>query len=472
MERAAARPLLLATQTAFDRRLSTINQPTNQLALASSDVLSWFGLFGYGLPRGVNTADFVLDIALGEAPAGEGEGASLQMMLYRRCDAQRLRLSWRCRRSQRSDLASRPPLPSPPHTQPCTQPAGAASPPQGRAAITHAYTAFEAWLAAHPEGFDLAPCGGDEAACAGLMAAAAETVRASAGVGGDEGAHGKGSPAASDASGGHGVNGGRGGGTVGTVRAAVTAAANGPPRKREALQLEAPASDAAGDPVDEYGAAAPGTGGRLMALPPSFPAAYARASAEPSREGVKTLRRRKAPAPAKASREGASYAAQVRVLTSRAIRVRRFESLTGQNLFQLLAVAIITGLLWFRRGVQPSLAAASDIVGLLFFELLFPSFRSLFASLFTFPNEYRMLTKERPSGMYRLSAYYAGRTLADLPIEVIFPSLFVLVVYVLSGKFTNRHPLMLCGCSAALLCTRSAAPPLFDAPCAPRCSHL
>jgi len=116
-------------------------------------------------------------------------------------------------------------------------------------------------------------------------------------------------------------------------------------------------------------------------------------------------------------------------------------------------------LLWFRRGVQPSLAAASDVVGLLFFELLFPSFRSLFASLFTFPNEYRMLTKERPSGMYRLSAYYAGRTLADLPIEVIFPSLFVLVVYVLSGEKLERPPLcwrLRCCCCATALRRRCA----------------
>lgn len=38
-------------------------------------------------------------------------------------------------------------------------------------------------------------------------------------------------------------------------------------------------------------------------------------------------------------------------------------------------------------------------MGLLFFELLFPAFRSLFSALFTFPNEFRMLSKERPSGM-------------------------------------------------------------------------
>jgi hypothetical protein len=72
-------------------------------------------------------------------------------------------------------------------------------------------------------------------------------------------------------------------------------------------------------------------------------------------------------------------------------------------------VAIVTGLLWWQRGRKGNLAAANDILGLLFFEMLFPSFRSLFSSLFTFPNEYRMLLKERPSGMYKLSAYYFSR---------------------------------------------------------------
>jgi hypothetical protein len=67
----------------------------------------------------------------------------------------------------------------------------------------------------------------------------------------------------------------------------------------------------------------------------------------------------------------------------------RFESLTGQNLLQLLGVAIITGLLWWQRGQQLTLAAGSDVIGLLFFELLFPSFKALFAALFTFPNEFR-----------------------------------------------------------------------------------
>lgn len=66
---------------------------------------------------------------------------------------------------------------------------------------------------------------------------------------------------------------------------------------------------------------------------------------------------------------------QVSLLASRAIKVRRFESLGGQALIQMAAVALITGLLWWQRGRRSSVSAGSDILGLLFFELLFPSFR-------------------------------------------------------------------------------------------------
>lgn len=39
--------------------------------------------------------------------------------------------------------------------------------------------------------------------------------------------------------------------------------------------------------------------------------------------------------------------------------------------------------------------------GLLFFELIFLSFRTMFTAIFTFPGEQRMMLKERASGMYR-----------------------------------------------------------------------
>ena len=39
-------------------------------------------------------------------------------------------------------------------------------------------------------------------------------------------------------------------------------------------------------------------------------------------------------------------------------------------------------------------------------------FRSLFLALFTFPEEFKMLLKERASGIYQLSAFYLARMLS------------------------------------------------------------
>ena len=35
--------------------------------------------------------------------------------------------------------------------------------------------------------------------------------------------------------------------------------------------------------------------------------------------------------------------------------------------------------------------------------------------------------------MYRLSAYYAARTASDLPIELLYPFLFVTIIYWMGG---------------------------------------
>ncbi len=61
--------------------------------------------------------------------------------------------------------------------------------------------------------------------------------------------------------------------------------------------------------------------------------------------------------------------------------------------------------------------------------MLFLSFRQLFVALFTFPDEFKMLLKERASGMYRLSAFYFARTASDLPMDMAIPTLFLLLVY-------------------------------------------
>ena len=64
---------------------------------------------------------------------------------------------------------------------------------------------------------------------------------------------------------------------------------------------------------------------------------------------------------------------------------------------------------WCLLPCQPGLYANHRI-----FIIVFCCCR--FTALFTFPQERKMLLKERASGMYRLSAFYFARLASDLPM--------------------------------------------------------
>ena len=69
-------------------------------------------------------------------------------------------------------------------------------------------------------------------------------------------------------------------------------------------------------------------------------------------------------------RLGAGYVEQLRVLSIRAVRTRRFEALGFLKFVQFIAVAIVAGLLWLQRAADRDLLAAQDTAALCFFELV------------------------------------------------------------------------------------------------------
>lgn len=54
---------------------------------------------------------------------------------------------------------------------------------------------------------------------------------------------------------------------------------------------------------------------------------------------------------------------------------------------------VLAGLFWLQKGKNNTVLGAQQTIGLVFFELLFLSFRALFVALFTFPDERKMLLK-------------------------------------------------------------------------------
>lgn len=62
------------------------------------------------------------------------------------------------------------------------------------------------------------------------------------------------------------------------------------------------------------------------------------------------------------------------------------------------------------------------------------TFAALEITVITFPMEAKTIKREWRNGWYRVSSYFMGRTLADLPFQLIFVLIFCLLVYVLTGQ--------------------------------------
>nr|QVT92364.1 ABC transporter [Salvia miltiorrhiza] len=120
---------------------------------------------------------------------------------------------------------------------------------------------------------------------------------------------------------------------------------------------------------------------------------------------------------------------QFKILLLRGLRERRFEAFNKLRIFQVLSVAVLGGLLWWRT---PS-SHIDDRTAMLFFFSVFWGFYPLYNAVFTFPQERRMLIKERSSGMYRLSSYFLARTVGDLPLELALPTAFTFIFYWMGG---------------------------------------
>ncbi|KAL1569262.1 ABC transporter G member 14 [Salvia divinorum] len=130
---------------------------------------------------------------------------------------------------------------------------------------------------------------------------------------------------------------------------------------------------------------------------------------------------------------------QFKILLIRGLRERRFEAFNKLRIFQVVSMAILGGLLWWQT---PS-AHIDDRIAMLFFFSVFWGFYPLYNAVFTFPQERRMLIKERSSGMYRFSAYFLARTVGDLPMELALPTAFTLIFYWMGGLKPDPYTFIL-----------------------------
>ncbi|KAJ8900034.1 hypothetical protein K2173_024149 [Erythroxylum novogranatense] len=151
---------------------------------------------------------------------------------------------------------------------------------------------------------------------------------------------------------------------------------------------------------------------------------------------------------------GASWWQQYTILFCRGIKERRHDYFSWLRITQVLSTAVILGLLWWQSD-SDNPKGLQDQAGLLFFIAVFWGFFPVFTAIFTFPQERAMLSKERAADMYRLSAYFVARTTSDLPLDLVLPVLFLLVVYFMAGLKLSAAPFFL-SLLTVLLCIVAA----------------
>ncbi|KAJ9564996.1 hypothetical protein OSB04_000962 [Centaurea solstitialis] len=148
---------------------------------------------------------------------------------------------------------------------------------------------------------------------------------------------------------------------------------------------------------------------------------------------------------------GATWFEQFIILFNRGFKERRHVYLSTMRVIQVLATALIVALLWW----HPSHSSTPNrhltrlpkmnyqlITGLLFFISVFWTFFPLFTAIFTFPMERPVLAKERSVGMYNLSAYLIAKNMSDIPLDLILPLVFILIVYFLVGLVRSFNAFM------------------------------
>ncbi|KAI3464637.1 hypothetical protein Pfo_021300 [Paulownia fortunei] len=129
---------------------------------------------------------------------------------------------------------------------------------------------------------------------------------------------------------------------------------------------------------------------------------------------------------------GATWSAQFSILFKRGLKERRHEYLSSLRITQVVSTAIIVGLLWWNSDAS-SPKRVQDQAGLLFFISVFWAFFPVFTAIFTFPQERAMLAKERSVDMYKLSAYLIARNTSDLPLDLLLPIIFLIIIYFMVG---------------------------------------
>ncbi|KAL1380622.1 hypothetical protein pipiens_001415 [Culex pipiens pipiens] len=97
-----------------------------------------------------------------------------------------------------------------------------------------------------------------------------------------------------------------------------------------------------------------------------------------------------------------------------------------------ILVAFLLGVVFYNCGKDASTAMTN--VAAMFFFHMFIFFGNAMPCTITFPLEAKVFVREHLNNWYSLEAYYVSKIFADLPLQLLCPSVFVIITYFLTGQ--------------------------------------
>ncbi|XP_035783489.1 ATP-binding cassette sub-family G member 4-like [Anopheles albimanus] len=124
---------------------------------------------------------------------------------------------------------------------------------------------------------------------------------------------------------------------------------------------------------------------------------------------------------------------QFLVLLRRSLRVTSRDFFFAQlRVIAHVLVGFLLGIVFYRCGEDASHVMTNGAS--LFFLQLFIFFGNAMPCVITFPLEARVFIRERLNNWYSLEAYYVSKIFADLPLQIICPTLFIAIAYYMTGQ--------------------------------------
>lgn len=87
-----------------------------------------------------------------------------------------------------------------------------------------------------------------------------------------------------------------------------------------------------------------------------------------------------------------------------------------------------------QKHVYEDIIASSENVANLFFAAMFIMYGAMLPTVLTFPTELNVFLKERSNGWYHSRTYYLAKTMADVPMQFIFPIIYGAIIYLMTSQ--------------------------------------